>query len=499
MEDRVVRPGVEAATFLGGRAEAEFAGREALATQRASDRYAYWVLIWLAVAYAFNYIDRSIVSVIGHAIKLDLKLTDTQLGLLGGPAFVLIYTVASLPIARLAERVNRVNVIAVAFAVWSACTALCGFTTSFGTLLASRVAVGMGEAGLLAPAHSLISDYFTIKRRSFALSVFSFGVTAGMLVGSAGGAWLAQRFSWRIAFLSLGAVGLLVALGVKLVVREAPRGGSDDSAQPIPGMPLEAPGVDLAPPGILEVARRLFTTWSTLNATLGIALVGLATFGVGQFSAPYLIRQYGVTLAQAGLVLGLVAGVASGAGILFGGKLADIAGRRNPRWGALVPACGLLIAAPLWMIAYTRPTFPMAVCFMLAASFFQYFYFGPTVAVVQNAMGPRMRATASALSATVVNLIAMGLGPPLTGWLIDHLSSGALANLGQSGRFAKLCPGGVAHAGATTALQHACGAALAHGTRLGILITLCFYVWAGVHYLLASLTLPRDLDRLRAH
>jgi len=198
-----------------------------------SDNYKRLVLGLLVTAYTFNFIDRTIIATIGQAIKIDLKISDAQLGLLGGLYFALLYTLLGIPLARLAERFSRVNIIAGAILIWSGFTALCGGAASFLTLSAFRFGVGVGEAGLSPSAHSLISDYFEPKRRASALSVYSFGIPLGTMIGAVAGGWLAQNFSWRVAFVLVGLPGVLVAVALKLLVKEPPRGHSEPEAIPL--------------------------------------------------------------------------------------------------------------------------------------------------------------------------------------------------------------------------------------------------------------------------
>ncbi len=198
-----------------------------------SDAYKNVVLSFLVLAYTFNFIDRTIVATIGQAIKVDLKLTDTQLGLLGGLSFAILYTLLGVPIARLAERWNRVSIISAALVVWSGFTVACGFAASFPALLAMRVGVGIGEAGCSPPAHSLISDYYEPKRRASALSIYAFGIPLGAMIGAVAGGWLAKTFGWRVAFMAVGAPGVILALLVKLIVKEPPRGHSDPAERPL--------------------------------------------------------------------------------------------------------------------------------------------------------------------------------------------------------------------------------------------------------------------------
>ena len=192
-----------------------------------SNSYKALVLGLLLSAYTFNFIDRTIISTIGPKIREDLHLNNTQLGALGGLYFALLYTVLGIPIARLAERFSRVWIITMALVVWSGFTALCGTAANFTTLAAYRFGVGVGEAGCSPPSHSLISDYFEPKKRATALSIYSFGIPLGAMIGAVAGGWLATAFSWRVAFVVVGLPGLLLAILVKLLMKEPPRGHAD--------------------------------------------------------------------------------------------------------------------------------------------------------------------------------------------------------------------------------------------------------------------------------
>ncbi|MFN3513543.1 MAG: spinster family MFS transporter [Phenylobacterium sp.] len=469
-----------------------------------SESYKQTVLWLLVLAYTFNFIDRTIISTIGQAIKVDLKLTDTELGLLGGLAFALLYTTLGIPIARLAERKNRVNIISIAIVVWSGFTALCGLAQNFLQLLLFRVGVGVGEAGLSPPAHSLISDYYEPKRRASALSIYSFGIPLGTMFGAVAGGWIAQNIDWRAAFVLVGLPGIIVAILLKIFVKEPPRGYSDRLAAETGGLAdaavLEgdetAPAVHdpLAgkPPSIAAVAKRIFGRWGFFHMVAGITLASFAAYGTGQYQAPYFIRMFGLDLATVGLIFGVVGGIAAGAGTLLGGFLTDFAAKRSGRWYALVPAIGLLVAAPLYILVYTRENWQLAAGLLLLPGIFHYTYLGPTFGVIQNAVSLRMRATATALLFFVLNLIALGFGPPFCGWCIDMLSQAKFAATGL-GNFFELCPGGIGLEGAGAAVDAACKAAMAAGTREGIVLNLLIYAWAGLHYLLAAITLPKDM------
>lgn len=460
------------------------------------------LVLWLMfAAYALNFIDRTIVASIGQAIKVDLKITDTQLGLLGGLYFALLYTVLGIPIARLAERASRVNIMSAAIFVWSGFTALCGAATSYAALAACRFGVGVGEAGLSPPAHSLLSDYYPPERRASALSIYSLGVPVGVMIGAVAGGWLAQNYSWRVAFVTLGLPGVLLALAIKLLVREPVRGAMEPVRPPPP--PPYSLASDVRE--TVHVARAMFGNWTLLNMMLGITLVSFAGYGGGAFVQPYWSRTFGLNYAQIGLITGLIGGASQGVGVLLGGFVSDrLARRGSPAWYGFVPATGIALAYPLTLSIYTAGSWQAAATWMLFPGALLNTYMGPTYGVVQNAFPPARRATATAVLFFVLNLVALGLGPPLTGWLIDHLGAfhhansdlrGVLPALGglfsaDAGAFAAACPGGVG-AVAGSAADASCRAAVQLATRQGVLLAYGMGLWAALHYLLAALSLRR--------
>ncbi len=485
--------------------------------------YTNIVVSLLMLAYTLNFIDRTIIATIGQAIKVDLKITDAQLGLLGGPAFALLYTFLGIPLARLAERWKRVWIISLALLIWSGFTALCGFALGFGQLLAYRVGVGFGEAGLSPSAHSLISDYFEPKRRSSALAVYSFGIPLGTMFGATLGGLLAQTYGWRVAFMAVGAPGILMAFLLWLIVKEPPRGQSErvyatDTADevaadaPVPVQPFSV-GYELSELG--AVAKSLFLKWPVLNMVLGITLTSFAGYGAGQFVPPYFIRTFGLSYATVGLATGLTGGFSSGIGTLLGGFTTDWVSRRSGRWYALVPAIGVGIGAPIYMLAYSYPDWKIAILILLIPGVFGYTYLGPTFAVIQNVVAPRRRATATALLFFVLNLIGLGGGPVLVGLLIDQFAQFHFAHPDAHGffetvvhsfapvargaaRFASSCPGGAAPKGAAAALAGACKSALLSATHEGVIAGVCFSVWGAFHFFLASFGMAEELKRAEA-
>lgn len=501
------------ATTSGAGSRASGPGSAPSATPAYTPGYKSVVLGLLVLAYTFNFIDRTIINTIGQAIKVDLKLSDTQLGWLGGLSFALLYTTLGIPLARLAERKSRVNIIAIAIVVWSAFTALCGTATSYVQLLLYRVGVGVGEAGLSPSAHSLISDYFEPRKRASALSIYSLGIPFGTMFGAVAGGWIAQNVSWQAAFLLVGLPGVMVAIAIKLFVREPPRGWSERhtaevEAEPLAalareasegGAPTTPEHASVKPPSLLAVGKRLFGSWGMFNLALGITLASFAGYGTGAYVPAYFLRQFpgALDLATVGLFIGLIAGVSNGSGTLLGGVLTDWASKHGTRWYALVPAIGLIVATPLYIFAFLQESWQAGLLMLLVPGVLHYTYLGPSFGVVQNVMDVRMRATAVALLFFFLNLIALGFGPPFCGWVIDLLAGHAYAAAGGVGEFVAACPGGVGPEGGSAAQDALCKASMAAGTRSGIVWNLLIYAWGGAHYLLAAITLPRDMARAR--
>ena len=473
-----------------------------------TENYKRLVLILLVVAYTLNFIDRTIISTIGQAIKVDLKISDTQLGLLGGLYFALLYTLLGIPIARLAERYSRVNIIAVSIVIWSGFTALCGTAANFATLAAYRFGVGVGEAGLSPPAHSLISDYYEPKKRASALAVYAFGIPLGAMFGAVIGGLMLDHFTWRAAFMLVGLPGIAVAIALKLLIKEPPRGHSEPGGAPAAtSLPLSAEFREIG-----AVIGTLFGNWPVFNVVLGMTLVSFAGYGGGQFAPPYFLRAFDLSYGEVGLIVGLVAGISQGIGTLVGGPLTDRLARTGPRWYALAPAIGIAAAYPFIVAVYTAPTWAMAAAFLLLPGLLSYVYLGPTFGVVQNMVPTYRRATATAILLFFVNLIALGGGPPFAGWVIDHFAAFHLANPDQPGLLAAVggffgaapaafqaaCPGGVAPEGASADAAAACSGSLVLATRQGIIIAYGVSLWGALHYLLGSFGLTGALARARA-
>jgi MFS family permease len=467
-----------------------------------ANTYRYAVALLLMLAYTLNAADRTLIAIIGQPLKVDLKLSDTQLGLLVGPAFAALYAFSGIPIARLAERFNRVNIVFIVMTLWSGLTALCGLTTSFLQLLLLRVGVGFGEAGCTPPAHSLLSDYFDATRRATALSIYSCGISLGYVISAMLGGYVAFHYGWRAACLVVGLPGVVIAIVIKQYVKEPPR--ADSALRGSNWLRVEL--AELA-----AVARTLLSRWPTANIVAGVVIASFASQGCWAFVPAFFNRSFQLDYATIGVVTGLTGGVAVGVGLLCGGFIADALGRRSARWYALVPAIAVGICLPLYVDAFLQSDWRRTAVLLGVAAFFQYISFGPTFGVIQNVVAVRQRATATALIYVLLSLVALAGGALFTGWLIDHFAqfnlthpeAGTIAKSFElmrlspaaGGSFQLSCPGGDALPTAGLAVHEACRTALALASREGIVVTVLLYGWAALHYALGAMGLNKQMSQ----
>jgi len=414
-----------------------------------SKPYIRYVIGMLTVVYAVNLIDRQILSILMQPIKQEMQLSDTALGFLSGIAFALFYATLGVPIARLADRSSRVNIISISVALWSFMTALCGLAQNFWQLLASRILVGVGEAGSGPSSHSLIADYVPLETRSSALAIYSLGIPIGIMIGFSVGGWLEQLYGWRIAFMAVGVPGLLLALIVRLTLREPPRGHADGVAQ-----------ADKAEqPPLREVASTMWKRKSFRHLVTAIGIQAIAGYGVLIWVPSFLHRSYHMTSGEVGTALAFILGIGGVIGTAAGGYLADHLAKHNIRWQLWIPALGGLIAVPFSFGIYLSGTSFETLAWFAIPIIFANLYHGPVFAMAQALAPLKMRAMAAAILLFMSSFIGMGIGPQLVGILSDllHPLYGA-----DSLRYALLC------------------VSMAH-------------IWSAAHFWLASKTLSEDL------
>lgn len=460
-----------------------------------SKSYRAWLLFVLALTNALNLADRQSLGASAQAIKLDLGLTDAQMGLVQGLAFAIFYSVLALPIARLAEHVSRTKIISAAVAIFGVMVTLCSKANNFWQLLVCRVGVGVGDAGFAPPVGSLIGDHYGMTRRASAMSVIWLGAPAGVVLGATLGGWMAEHVSWRAAFVAVGAPGVVVAILAFLTLREPRRGMSDSPA----GTALGPGGAAVAavgaaasgrPPSMLEVLKFLLSKRSVRHLLAGCALAAISMNGIGQFFGQFIVRNYHVGLAEAGRILSFVAGGSMPCGMLLGGFGVDWAARRDKRWYAWGPALTLVLASPAFIIGFNQPTVLSAATALILGHVMLFVYWTPTLALAQNMVGASMRASSTFVFNFILGLVGIGFGPTLVGLLSDRFARSAFT----VGDFVASCPGGRPLTGALDAHLQACADASATGLRHALMLMSLTFVWASIHYYLAARTLRRDLE-----
>jgi len=422
---------------------------------RVTDAYRYYVAWLLCGVYTLSIMDRQLVAILVEPIRKEFALQDWHMGLLSGFAFAIFYTVLGVPLARLADRNNRVTIIGVSLLVWSAFTGLTGLARTFVHLLIARVGVAIGEAGCNPAAYSLIGDYFEARRRATALSIFHMGGYIGSFLGLLLGGWIGHTYGWRAAFLLVGLPGIGVALLMKLTLRELPRGFSD---------PVR---VVAEPPPVGQVVRALLAKTSFRHLAFAAALHNFAVYGVGNWYAAFLMRSHGMNVAKAGTILAICTVIGGAAGTYFGGMLSDrlAARRHDSRYYLWVPALSLIIGFPLSQGVLLFEDTSIVIALLTPVVMCSAAYLAPSITATYGLVGIRERALASAVLLFIINLIGLGLGPLFAGLASDQLRQLFLER-------------GLSEA-----------EALGEGLRWSLRIVVAANLWSAAHYFIATRTL----------
>jgi len=413
-----------------------------------SNRYRNYALFVLTLVFTSSHVDRQIIGILLEPIKTDLGASDTQMGFLVGLTFALFYATLGMPIAMLADRGNRRNIIAIAIATWSAMTVACGFATSFLQLALARIGVGIGEAGSNPPSHSLISDYFPIEKRSTAMAIFAVGVNLGLLFAYIGGGWMSQHLGWRTAFFVVGAPGLLIALLVRFTLIEPVRGASE-----------KKPQTQTEPPAFMAVAKNMWQTRSLRHVVAAGSLAAFVGYGMVLWLPAYFVRSHGLTQTEVGFTLAFLFGILGGIGTFCSGVLADRLAVRDARWSLWVVAIALTTVVPLAVASFLVETTWIAIALFCVPAFCSGFYIGPGFSAIQSLVPVRMRSVSAAINLFLTNLIGLGIGPQLVGVLSDYFKS----DYGNE------------------------------SLRYSLMVFICINLWAALHYALANRYIREDL------
>ena len=383
-----------------------------------SKRYRSMVLALLTLVYGFNFIDRQIVGILAPFIQADLGLTNTQLGLLIGLAFATFYTLVAIPIAWLADRYNRVNILSIALAVWSGFTALTGLAGNFIQIGLARMGVGIGEAGGSPPSHSIISDLYPKEERAGALGVYSMGIPLGImaayfatasLMGASG-----DEVNWRRIFIVLGLTGIALAVVVRLLLREPVRGAMEFDNH-----------AEIVQPPFTESLKSLLKIPAWWSMCFGIAFGSFVSYAFSAFQTKYLVMlDPNFDFKTLVIVLGVINGTTYAGGAYFGAKLADLWGAKTVRAYGWLPAIAISICLPIGVMSFWVASVWIHLVFTTFLLLFLGIYLGPSFAIAQTLAPVNMRAMSTALFFFILNMIALGGGPTFTGWMIDVFKEG---------------------------------------------------------------------------
>jgi len=384
---------------------------ETISRKEVSSAYRNFVLVMLTLVYVFNFIDRQLLVILQESIKEDLRLSDTQLGMLSGFTFAIFYVTMGIPIARLADKSNRRNIVAISLGLWSIMTGVSGLAKTFVHLLLARVGVGVGEAGGSPPAHAMISDYFPPGKRATALSFYSTGIYFGMLVGFLMGGYLNEALGWRTAFFVLGIPGVVFSLLFYAFVKEPQRGAMDATASAIEKQ------------SFFDVVKLLYSKPVFAFLSAATALHCFCIYGLLNWTPSFLSRVHGMSKTEIGVALGLILGTTGAVGTFFGGYMTDRFGKADKSKYMTLPAYFILISIPFVIGAvFLKSTVAVLICFGVS-NFLYGTYLGPSINVAHSLVPASLRAITSAILFFMLNLVGLGFGPLVVGAISDALSA----------------------------------------------------------------------------
>lgn len=406
------------------------------------------LLLVLSAVNVCNFMDRKLISVLLPAMKHDLHLTDSQMGLVTGLAFGVTYAILGLPLSWLSERIDRRKLIAAVLAVWCLMTALSGAALSFVQLLLCRMGVAVGETGASPASYAMISDAYPVANRTAAIAIFTSGGQLGGFLGALIGAWIAQFVSWRAAFAIVGAAGLLLLPFLLFSIKDPPRGQSDGLA-----------GRQAAP--FRDAVAAILKVPTFRQNVAASSLSAVVTYSITTWLPSVLVRSYGVSIGEAGTILAAMALIAGAGGAIVGGQLTARLGAKDLRWWAWLPAICFVVATPLMALAILVNNLWVTVGSIALAYSAVSFTYGANYAALNTTVPPRVRATASACALLVITLLGLGIGPLLTGVVSDYFNS----------EFGK------------------------NGLRVALIVPALATLWGALHFFLMARTIRQDADR----
>ena len=416
-----------------------------LALETAPTMVAWYSLGVLTLTHVLSFVDRKLPFILADSIKQDLQLSDTQLGLVTGAMFAIVYSTMAVPLGALADRGSRKRIIAAAVVVWSSLTAAGGLAQNFWQLGAARMGVAVGEAVLTPAANSIIGDLFAHRYRARAIAIYFMGAQVGIISGLTFGGWINEMADWRMAMFLLGAPGILVTLLIALTLREPQR--VDHAAR----------SRKEATPGIASVVLQIMRQPTLVHLLVASALASITNSGLQAFLPSHVIRTFHMGTTQIGLTYGMTLGMAGLIGVLLGGVGGDWL-RRKGQWKAVAfVGAGEALAMPLIVLALLMDSYPAFLVLLFVSMLLGALNNGPTYATFHSLMKPNTHATAIAFYLLFVGGLGLAMGPIITGMLSDHMAS----------------------MGSQASLQSA------------LLILMIPKLWAATHYILSALNLRK--------
>ncbi len=453
--------------------------------------YRSYVLNALLFVYILNFLDRGLLGIVAKPVMDELEISRGEFGLLTGIGFALFYSIVGIPLARYAEYGNRVWIMTICIALWSAATALSGMVApvEFGGVVISgfvmmvicRVLVGVGEAGCTPPANSIIADYYPPKRRSTALGYYAMGVTAGTLSANLIGGPVADAYGWRTAFIVIGLAGVAVAVLFRLTVKEPPRGYTDPADVVRPKRAT-----------FVEALKELGSKKSFWLMAAGATLASFCGYGIVTFQTDFLMGTHNITLTEAALQFNVPSAASASVSVLLTGWIAEKVVKRHPNAIAWLPAIGFIACVPFYVWAFSSDNKWVALIGICLGAGIKYGYLAAQYTIGQGVVGARTRATATAILLFIVNLLGYGLGPPFIGFLADILFSMQANAEGFTDLTSKMCKGDALKA-LPEAAQIFCKGADARALQTSLVITSVLYVLPAVFFMLCAKTLQKDL------
>jgi predicted MFS family arabinose efflux permease len=366
-------------------------------------------LTLLMLAFTLSICDRMILSILFPDIQAEFGLSDTQVGLLGGMTFALFYATMGLPIARLSDQYSRKIIIITSLVIFSLLTVFSGLAAGFISLLLFRIGVGIGEAGVNPASHSIIADYFPPQRRGFAMAILMLGGSFGMMLGFVGGGFIAEAYGWRIALVSVGVPGVLLAVFMAKLLKEPVRGTFETETPP-------------PPPPILATAAAMWANPAMRHLIAASIIAGMVSYGLTQWLPTFFMRSHDLSQSETGMLIAGVFGILGAIGALVAGKWFDRLSIRGFQYGLWMIAIVPFFSMPFFVLGLLADNLTTAMLLFIVPGFCANFFLGPTLAMVQTLSPVHVRAVTAAIKMLCLNLIGLGLGPLLVGVLSDVLS-----------------------------------------------------------------------------